>query len=119
VHVHFQHSGISGRRFPTHVETAAYRIVQEALTNVARYAGVKEVSVRLWCGVDELYVEVEDRGAGFEPDGMAAQNRSSGLAGMSERAALLGGQFKVESSPGAGTRLTAVLPLTDGTGEAR
>jgi signal transduction histidine kinase len=93
------------------VETAAYRIVQEALTNVARYAGVKSVDVRLWRAAGRLHIEVVDTGAGFDPAEVLAASRSNGLAGMSERATLLGGQFKIESHAGSGTRLYAALPL--------
>jgi signal transduction histidine kinase len=93
------------------VETAAYRIVQEALTNVARHAGVNEVLVRLRLGDEALHLHVEDRGRGFDPGTGLAAATSSGLSGMMERAVLLGGQFRVESAPRAGTRLAAELPL--------
>jgi PAS domain S-box-containing protein len=111
VQVNFKHSGIERRRLAPAVETAAYRIVQEALTNVARYAQVKEVSVRLWRETDALQLEVVDRGLGFNPHEVLAAARSNGLAGMSERAKLIGGQFKIESTRGVGTRLTAILPV--------
>jgi signal transduction histidine kinase len=111
IQVKFQHSGIERRRLAPAVETAAYRIVQEALTNVARYAQVKEVSVRLWREVDRLHLEVVDQGVGFDPQAVLAAARSNGVTGMSERAALIGGQFKIESTRGVGTRLTATLPL--------
>src|SRR5262249_24394587 len=97
------------RRFPPEVETAAYRIVQEALTNVARHAGVGACSVRLWLadqGV--LHVQVEDRGTGFDP--ASARGASTGLWGMEERGSRLGGAVRVESAPGAGTRVEAELP---------
>jgi PAS domain S-box-containing protein len=111
VEVRFHHSGIEAQRFPTEVETAAFRIVQEALTNVARYAQVATAHVRLWRETTHLHLEVSDRGRGFDPYTALAANRSSGLAGMSERASLLGGKFQVESAAGRGTRLTAVLPV--------
>ena len=111
VQVEFHHSGIDRRRLAPAVETAAYRIVQEALTNVARYAQVKSVSVRLWREPNRLHLEVVDMGAGFEPQEVLGAAYTNGLAGMSERAALIGGQFKIESSRGVGTRLTAMLPL--------
>jgi signal transduction histidine kinase len=96
-------------RFDPAVETAAYRIVQEALTNVARHAGVREAVVRLWADADWLGLQVEDRGAGFDPRAVAGP--SAGLSGMRERAQLLGGHLEVESAPGQGTRVTAGLPL--------
>ena len=73
-------------RLPPPIETAAYRIVQEALTNVARHSGAKEADVRLWAGDERLRVQVEDRGKGFQPEQALAARNSTGLAGMRERA---------------------------------
>lgn len=109
--VNFTHTGIEGRRFAPEVETAGYRLIQEALTNGARYAEVKEVNVHVWASGEMLAVQVEDRGRGFDPEEAAASGRSSGLAGMRERAELLGGRLTIDSVPGAGTSLTANLPL--------
>ncbi|MSS72151.1 MAG: sensor histidine kinase [Candidatus Latescibacteria bacterium] len=111
ISVTFRHTGLEGRRFPPGVETGAYRIVQEALTNVARYAGVREATVRLRADRETLHVQVEDQGAGFDPETALAARATSGLSGMRERAALLGGTLKVESAPGAGVRLQAELPV--------
>jgi PAS domain S-box-containing protein len=102
------HQGVN-RRFPVRVESSAYRIVQEALTNVARHADTSRAIVRLWADAESLGVQVEDQGAGFDP--ARPGPKSSGLAGIQERAALLGGRVEVEAAPGAGTRLTAELPL--------
>ena len=113
VRVTFKHTGLEGRRFAPQVETAAYRIAQEALTNVARHAGVSEVAVRLWTDQDTLSVQIEDQGAGFDPEVALAASGTTGLAGMHERAVLLGGQLTIESAPGAGTYVTAELPLSD------
>jgi PAS domain S-box-containing protein len=110
IDVSLQHVGID-RRFDPEVETAAYRIVQEALTNVARHAGVTRVTVTLWADSAVLSVQIEDSGRGFDPTRARAGHVSSGLAGMRERATLLGGQFTVETAPGAGTQITAELPL--------
>ena len=115
VHVDFRHTNLEGRRFGPKVETAAYRIVQEALTNVARHADVNEVTVRLWAEQNTLNVQVEDRGAGFDLE-RAMIKESSGLVGMRERAVLLGGELTIESTPGVGTRLVAELPLDNPTG---
>jgi PAS domain S-box-containing protein len=101
---------ICDRRFPPAVETAAYRIVQEALTNVARHAGASEASVSLDCPEDELAVTVTDRGRGFDPRSVKPA-ATGGLAGMRERAELLGGELAVDSAPHAGTTITARLPL--------
>lgn len=109
VRVHFQHSGVEDRRFPIEAETAIFRIVQEALTNVARHSNADEAVVRLWFDDKELKVQIEDRGEGFEPD-LLITGKTNGISGMKERATLLGGSFTIESHPGAGTRLTAELP---------
>ncbi|MFL5807459.1 MAG: MEDS domain-containing protein [Roseiflexaceae bacterium] len=112
--VRFEHAGLEGQRFAAEVEITAYRIVQEALTNVARHAGVSEVTVRLWTDDDALWVVIADQGRGFDPQAARA-HVSSGLAGMHERAALLGGELTIESTRAAGTRVTAALPLHSGT----
>jgi PAS domain S-box-containing protein len=110
--VNFKHSGLGDRRFSPDIETAAYRVVQEALTNVVRHSGAKEVTVRLWASDHSLCVQVEDLGAGFEPDKALAAGTSSGLSGLRERAALLGGRLRIESTPGSGTHLTAEFPVS-------
>jgi signal transduction histidine kinase len=110
IYVDFKHTGLDGR-FSQEIETAVYRIVQEALTNVVRHAGVKAVTVRIWSSDVTLGVQVEDRGRGFHADSMLVSGMASGLTGMRERALLLGGHFVVESSPKKGTRLTAELPI--------
>ena len=111
VQVTFKHSGLEGRRFAPEVETAAYRIAQEALTNIARHAGVVEATVRVWTEDTKLTIQVEDRGGGFDPEAKFAANETSGLAGMRERATLLSGQLTIESLSGRGTRLTAELQI--------
>jgi PAS domain S-box-containing protein len=110
VQVAFKHTGLN-QRFAPAAETAAYRIMQEALTNVARYAGVESVQVEVWTTETMLNVQVEDHGVGFDPEDIQAVADTSGLSGMSERAALLGGNLTVESVPQGGTRLRAELPL--------
>lgn len=110
VAVSFKHMGL-GRRFGTAVETAAYRIVQEALTNVARHARVPEAIVLAWADGATLCLQIEDRGVGFEQESSRAAHASSGLAGMRERTTALGGKFRLESSPEDGTVVFAVLPL--------
>lgn len=113
VQVNFRHSGLEARRFSAEVETAAYRIVQEALTNVARHANVSEATVRLWTEAEKLLINVEDAGSGFDAGTTLGSSDTSGLAGMRERAVLLGGQLTVESHPGKGTRLIADLSTVD------
>jgi PAS domain S-box-containing protein len=113
VRVTFDHSGLEGR-FPAALETAAYRIVQEALTNVARYAQVTRVTVRLWVCQDILTIQIQDQGAGFDAAAALKNASSNGLTGMRERAMLLGGTFTVESTLGQGTQVTAEFPLNTG-----
>jgi signal transduction histidine kinase len=111
IHVNFQYDDFPNR-LPAEIETAAYRIIQEALTNVARHAQVKEVFVGLVSQDDTLWVEVLDNGRGFDT-ATKIDRPSSGLSGMRERASLLGGYILVESFLDQGTQVVAALPLTD------
>ena len=111
IQVAFSHDGLSGR-LPAEIETAAYRIVQEALTNVARHAGIDEAEVALRPVNGSLEMMIRDAGSGFDPKVVVEATASTGLNGMRERAELLGGRLAVESFPGSGTTLTARLPLT-------
>lgn len=110
VKVNFKHSGLERERFSPEVETAAYRVVQEALTNVARHANVHAATVRVWTHQDTLSIEIADAGQGFDLETVVGRD-TSGLAGMRERATLAGGQLKIESSAGEGTRLLAELSI--------
>ena len=112
IRVELAHHGLE-RRLPVQLETAAYRIIQEALTNVARYARVDQVDVRLWATPYQLGLQVEDEGAGFDLQLVESGHRSSGLAGIRERAANCGGSLEIETTPGLGTCLTAEFPLDD------
>jgi signal transduction histidine kinase len=110
VQVRFSHNSID-RRFSPELETAAYRIVQESLTNVARHSGITDATVRVWATAEALGVQIEDSGGGFDAEAATKTPRSSGLAGMQERAVLLGGHLTIDSQPGAGTQVTAEFPL--------
>jgi PAS domain S-box-containing protein len=110
VHVDCKHVGLEGRRFGAAVETAAFRIVQEALTNVARHARVPRVTVRLWSDPNRLGAQIEDEGIGFDPQ--TASAASSGLTGMRERASALDGHLTIDSAPGSGTRILVEWPLS-------
>jgi signal transduction histidine kinase len=112
IRVRFDHRGIS-RRFASEVESAAYRIIQEGLTNVARHAAVEEAAVRVWAEAGILGFQIEDLGAGFDVQVVLSAHASSGLSGMQEQAELLGGQFTIESAHGEGTLITVELPLRD------
>ncbi len=109
--VHLQTVGFEEDRLAPEVETTIYRIVQEALTNVARHADAANVDVLLECRGDRVLALVEDDGHGFDVD--AALSREStrlGLFGMQERAAHVGGRLTVESSE-SGTTVVVEIPL--------
>jgi PAS domain S-box-containing protein len=110
VKVNFIHSAIEGRYAPE-IETAIYRIIQEALTNVARHSQVNVVTVLLWSDSETINAQIEDQGVGFDPESVLSSGHSNGLTGMRERAALLSGKLSIESSPGSGMCVTAELPL--------
>jgi len=101
-------------RLPFEVETALYRICQEALTNVSKHANASQVLLRLERDSETVALAVRDDGAGFDAasvlDGSGAL-RSIGILSMERRAEELGGEFRIESSPGRGTRIRAAMPL--------
>jgi signal transduction histidine kinase len=94
------------------VNLAAYRIIQEALTNIVRHAGVNEATVQAWTDDSVLHIIIEDHGIGFNPRNLASWT-SSGLSGMRERVLSVEGRFLIESTPGIGTTVTAEFPLSD------
>jgi signal transduction histidine kinase len=96
-------------RAPAEIETACFRIVQEALTNVSRHARARHVEVTLAMQGDALAVAVRDDGVGFDVDKW--RRTGLGLVGMSERAALAGGTLEIKSAPGGGTIVRARFPL--------
>ena len=102
-------TGGTVRELPFGVDQAAFRIVQEALTNVTRHAGTDTATVRVRYGRHDLTVQVDDdgqgRNGGLPPPG------GSGITGMRERAAALGGELHAGPRPGGGFRVTATLPL--------
>jgi PAS domain S-box-containing protein len=99
-------------RLPPDVETAVYRVVQEAVTNVIHHADAKRVDVLLARRGSKLIVLVEDDGIGFDPT-IAAQSGRLGLFGMRERTEMLGGKLSVESAPDAGTTVLMEVPYVD------
>ncbi len=110
--VRFKARGFASERLPVVVETALYRVVQEAMTNVARHAGATRVDVLAECRGDRVVVVVEDDGTGFDPD-RVRRGDHLGLLGMRERAEALGGTMVVESSPGGGTTIVVEVPSAD------
>ena len=102
-------TGGTVRELPFGVDQAAFRIVQEALTNVTRHAGTDTATVRVRYGQHDLTVQVDDDGQG-RTDGLPPPG-GSGIPGMRERAAALGGELHAGPRPGGGFRVTATLPL--------
>ena len=109
VAVKFEHYGLH-KKFPAETGLAAYRIVKEALENVAAFAGVAEARVLAWSDRRVLSVRIEDRGKGFDSSPIPA-DRLCGINGMRGRALVAGGVFTISSTPGQGTVVTAELPL--------
>ncbi len=96
------------------LKIAIFRIVQEALNNIIKHAQAKGVNIRLEYRNNKVFVSIRDDGVGFDLNVVRishSRRPSLGLAGMQERAALLGGDVKIQSSPGQGTLVEAVLPL--------
>jgi two-component system, NarL family, sensor histidine kinase UhpB len=96
---------------PVHVATACFRIYQELLTNIMRHAHAATVAISLAHDAGQLRLTVEDDGMGI-PKGVFDRPSSLGLLGMSERAAELGGEIRLEGTSGLGTVATVVIPLT-------
>ena len=100
---------LGAQRLPPEAETALYRIVQEALTNVVKHASAGRVSITLVRKEGSAVVVVEDDGKGFDPG--SARAGALGFVGMRERVELVGGRLTVESAPGSGTTLVAEVPV--------
>jgi signal transduction histidine kinase len=107
--VHFSHHHIPNQ-IPEDVTVCLFRIVQEALRNVAKHSGASEVKVELSGIDDRLELSVSDFGVGFDPE--SAKGRGGlGLLSISERLRLIGGDLAVESEPSHGTRIRVRIPL--------
>jgi two-component system sensor histidine kinase UhpB len=114
IQVAFSSPGFDSRqeRLAPQVELVLYRVVQEALTNVAKHAAASEVRVELCRRSDEVVATVEDDGYGFDvEDVMRSRERGLGLFGMQERMALVHGQLVIDSAPGRGTHIYARVPM--------
>lgn len=121
-----EHSGIEASfvpvgmegtgQLPSKVETNLYRIIQEALNNVAKHSGAQNVSVLMHRLAGSVSVAVEDDGHGFDPDNAAETAETGhghGLIGMRERAEILNGRLAIESSPATGTSVIIRVPVAD------
>lgn len=108
--------GLEGQRLQSEIEISVYRMIQEALTNVARYAKASNVSVIVNRKPGMLSVIIEDDGIGFDAERVLARDPSKynlGIRGMQERAVLLNGALKIESGEGTGTTVFVHLPLPE------
>ena len=99
-------AGLSGRRLAGPVEAALYYVVSESLANAAKHAAPSHARVELGCDDDACFVEIADDGPGGAEFGTG-----SGLQGLADRVAALGGRLALESPPGGGTTVRADLPL--------
>ena len=101
------------RRLPPEMETALFRICQETMSNVARHSKATAVLVQVGVEDDEIRIDIEDDGRGFDQEEASRREgrRPWGLMGIRERAEILGGSARVESAPGKGTRVLVRIPL--------
>ena len=110
----FKASRMADREMPSDVETQLYRILQEALNNIAKHAAARQVSVLLGKKSNEIVLIVEDDGRGFRLADTRADAASLGLVGMRERAEMIGGRMHIETAPGEGTSLFVYVPIRQG-----
>jgi signal transduction histidine kinase len=104
------------RRLTPEMETELFRIAQEGITNIAKHARAQRASIRLTFDTDSVTLLVEDDGVGMTPEQISrplSRHQGWGLVGIQERAALVGGEFTIDSRPGQGTRLTVHIPLVE------
>ncbi|GEM_PF-628439 len=107
-------SQLDGARLPLDLETACFRVAQEALHNIVRHAQAQHVTIDLWQDQQTLHMRIRDDGIGFDvraAQERAARGSSGGLLGMRERVALAGGSLMIDSTPNMGTSLWVRLPL--------
>jgi two-component system sensor histidine kinase UhpB len=110
-------SGLSDRLAP-HLETALFRIFQEAISNIVRHANASRVKIRISTDDSLLEASILDDGLGFDLNAVKAngvEERGLGILGMQERATLVGGEVEIDSAPGRGTRMQVTIPLEDKT----
>ncbi len=110
IRVRFNFKGLDEDKLSAELKITAFRLIQEALTNVARHAGVKAAAVRISIVKTHLSIQIGDQGRGFDRS-LVLDKMTMGLAVMHERVALTGGTLLIKTSPGAGTHLLFELPL--------
>jgi signal transduction histidine kinase len=111
VNVDLAVTGLDNRRLPPEIETALYRITQEALTNIIRHSNAQTASIFIERRDGQVLAIIEDDGIGFDTSAITSKEGHLGLYGIRERAELLSGRLEVESSPGQGTSLFVSIPL--------
>jgi signal transduction histidine kinase len=114
IEFHLDEKGLKDRLTPT-VETALFRIVQEAMTNIVRHAQATMVNVRLVREDGHVTLQVSDNGQGFDPQAFQPSDlhgQGLGLRGMQERASILGGEFQMQTAIGKGTVITIRVPVS-------
>ena len=109
--IDFKHGPLEQTQIPAEIEMTAYRIIQEALTNVIRYANVKLATVRVQIDGDTLWIQIQDDGKGFDYQTTMNNSHRMGLTSMQERAEQVGGLFSIETAQNEGTNITCRLPL--------
>ena len=98
-------------RLPQRTELIVYRLVQECCSNIARHSEASRINISLSLAERMLRLRVEDDGVGFQVEQALEKRGSFGMAGMKERVALAGGEFRLQSRPGHGTRISIALPI--------
>ncbi|MGE5173248.1 MAG: HAMP domain-containing protein [Betaproteobacteria bacterium] len=117
IHYFINTAGVKETRFRAEVETIVFRIVQEAVVNIARHSQAENVFVLFKCDKKSVYAEIEDDGVGFDLSSLflhasdTRDRRGLGIMGMKERALLIGGAMEICSQPGIGTRIAVQIPL--------
>lgn len=111
--VNIRHDGLEAR-LPAELETAVFRISQEALTNIMRHADTDRAEIAVRVATDAVVVRIEDKGCGFDPESIRDTKHGTGVLGMQERAALLDGILTIDSGPGIGTTITVEFPRNPG-----
>ncbi|HUS10986.1 MAG TPA: PAS domain S-box protein [Pyrinomonadaceae bacterium] len=117
----FHSNGLMKERLPRQIETAVYRVVQEALTNVVKHANAQNVSVILEYRGNRVQAIIEDDGSGFDTERIVSARNSDGrlgLLGMQERVALVEGHLNIESAPASGTTVIVHIPVSGEQSEA-
>jgi signal transduction histidine kinase len=114
IQIDFKMVGFGGRLDDAEIETVLYRISQEAINNTLKHSGAKRFKLSIVKSYPNIILLAEDDGRGFDPGLLDEQNkRALGLVVMRERAAMLGGKFRIRSSRTRGTRIRVEIPIRE------